>query len=581
MRTKLAAAVVGVVLAWVPTSASAAITIDVTAPTPGELSNTHVTVSGSFTSDVAVDNITATVGTTTVPLTFGPSNFSGTFSGSVPLAGVPHGTASVTVTVTDVLNNSASASAEFVHDTPPTVNVLEPNGYVQARPELHIAAECVDDAPACTVQARVGTTVVASAEGTLDTTVSLADWDTQFVSLVFTVIDSAGQTTSVSRGVDVTDAMMLVKQFPGAILCASAKRVLFDEGTRISLWERSTNQTTVVLDPAYPYAVNASWGCSITPYGAMFVDRRDYSAAPTIYEYRSGALIEHEGTGWPVFAGDGAAWMRDGQVYRYSITAGEGALLPLTSFGGLGPNGDVIFSEEGRIKRYRDGDVTIIDDKYYGAGSFLTDGFNVAWGYNSGSTLSPYPALRFVRADGFAETVASFDPLSGPAYPGWNDFALRNGWLGFSRVTAGNVLQVFRRDGDGDEQLMTFWSDHSGFDGLAPNGDMMVLHNSRRWLTTGSGAPELIGAAPGRVFYDDGRWFLIDDDTLYEIDAAGSPPAQEPDFGPFPTDDGLGGGDGGDGGGCSSGRGGGPAQVLGVLLILAFLRRRRSLALVE
>lgn len=566
--------VAGVVLAWAPADAGAAITITITQPGPGALAASSVAVTGSYTSDVAVANITATVGTTTVPLTFPATSFEGTFSGSVALTGLPHGTTTVTVTVTDVLNTAASESVDFMHDTPPTVEVTKPVGYTAATPNVLIQAQCVDDAPACTLQARIGSTVIATGTVSLDEEVSLAQWDGRFVSLVLTAIDSSGQTMSVSRGVDVTDAMVEVVKVPGPILAASANYVLFDEGTRIGLWDRSTGQSTIIKTGANATYVGIPDGCYITPTGAIFVDSPNY-AEPTTYEYRNGTLIQHDGRGFPQVAGDGAMWRRDDGIYRYNIIEGIGAVVPVSSLiAALWGNGDIFFMADGQLKRYRDGTITILADQVRWAfpHHLEIDGTNVAWASSTGNGVDTgYRQINFYRGSGVVEEVAEFDLFALPEGTprAFDHYGLRNGWLGFARVT-GNVLQVYRRNSNGTEQRLTGWNDHSWFDAIGPNGDVMLFHGGRRYLATGDAMPELIGPGQGRAFYDDGRWFVIIDDTLYEINATGSPAVEEPDVGPFPIPS-----EDAPGCGCSGGQPAGPL-ALALVLLFALRRRRRT-----
>jgi hypothetical protein len=120
------------------------ISISFVAPAPHSPVQDALGVTVQITSTYEPVSVKATVPGDATDLVRSGSNWGGTLS----LAGLPWGTTIVSVTVVDVFGNTASATTDVVHNHPPTLTVHSPEGdYGVAHPNLHLSADCADDAP--------------------------------------------------------------------------------------------------------------------------------------------------------------------------------------------------------------------------------------------------------------------------------------------------------------------------------------------------------------------------------------------------------------------------------------------------
>lgn len=152
--------------------------------------------------------------------------------GALTIGPLSRGTKTLVVTATDLLNNTATASLDFVHDNPPVITVTSPIDGDVALPNAQLTATCSDDntAVGCqNFQARIGSTVVASGASAINQSVSFASYDGQSVSVDFSATDSANRTTSVSREVYVDLSPKLVSEavVPGRVVDFDGSRILY------------------------------------------------------------------------------------------------------------------------------------------------------------------------------------------------------------------------------------------------------------------------------------------------------------------------------------------------------------------
>jgi hypothetical protein len=179
MRSALAATFLALVAAL---SATASITVSITKPQANQIVGDQLAIEATVTSTNQLQSVTATVADRNTALTFSNSKW----TGSLSLAGLPHGNTTLTVTATDIFNNSQSAQRVFRHDTPPALTITAPLQDTVARPLVRITVTCTDDGPGgCqSLEVRLpDDTVLIEAVSSIDQYISLEDFDGTFVDL--------------------------------------------------------------------------------------------------------------------------------------------------------------------------------------------------------------------------------------------------------------------------------------------------------------------------------------------------------------------------------------------------------------
>ena len=340
-----------------------------------------VSVSGTLQSAYTVSSVQGQLqGASAQNLTLNGTNYTGTLDAS----SVAVGPMTLTVAATDALAGVGSASVSLIHDHPPTISVATQSGFV-ARPSLHLQATCNDpDMYGCaTLSVAVGGAVVASANGsTLDTMVSLSQYDGKAVTLTFTATDTQGMSASVSRSGNVDTALDLpiVAQGDRPILSFDATRILFATDVSLVIRPRAGGTDTVAGTGTFSSAYLTSHG-AIWPGG----------------EWRDGVALTNAATGDLVANGDYAGWttINDttivGNVAAYWRDVATDTTTQIASGGyqtygpSVASNGDMVFtwiapsSQYQRVYRYRGGVSTEIPGSCVRCDGALTDGVNVVY----------------------------------------------------------------------------------------------------------------------------------------------------------------------------------------------------------
>ena len=152
-------------------TASAQITLTVQEPFSEIPYGDGLPVRVDVTSASPVTSVQAAVSDRTVALIEG----SGTWTGSVSLAGLPRGSYVLTVTATNMAAETQQASRTITLDRPPLIVITDPAENALGHPELRVRASCVDDGPTCLM--RVGSGVnqgMAAGEGSIDALIAAA-----------------------------------------------------------------------------------------------------------------------------------------------------------------------------------------------------------------------------------------------------------------------------------------------------------------------------------------------------------------------------------------------------------------------
>jgi hypothetical protein len=539
-----------------PARAEASVAVTIVEPGPGRVFDKDVRVAVTVASTYEIRQVTAQVDTRTVDLTFTGSPYCPVpchagWTGTLSLAGLSSGDRLLTVTAVDALGNLAQAQHPLTVDQRPTLIVTSPIDGTVGRPDVHVAASCIDDNPqwcaSVWVYARVWSddgdskrTYLAGGTTSIAQTISLAAYDGMVLDLLFEATDSAGWRVYESRTVyvDMSPRLTEVASVNGPILDVQPERILFsdDESGAEALYihDRLTGDDTEV-----PQITGQTPGLSfLTPHGAMFVaSGQDYRSA-RVYDWRDGTLIS---LGFPnsstslAVSGNYAIWSGepDGAsrgtvtLFRRDLVAGTTLEIQHgvgNEMNDVAENGDVVFWGGGYdIFRYRAGTETrLTADTVLWNTYPLTDGINVAYRKHTPCCGSQTYALTLFT-DGNEITLA---PARSVAPRPYRDYQLSNGWTAFTRTGGGGELQVWVRSPSGEQNQLTFFSTSSIIDALAPTGEVMFVHDDRRYLAVppfSTGAAVDIGPAFGRSIWLDGQWIIVMGRSLFSINAAPLP----------------------------------------------------------
>jgi len=472
------------------------ISLNINTPVAGSLIGDNLSVVVGTTSTYEIQSVTATVADRVTNLVY--TAVAG-WTGDIWLSGLSRGAQTLKVNAIDAFGNSGQTQVSFIYDRPPQLAVLEPTVLALARPQLRVRATASDDNPVGTI-IRVyrywfrGSTLLASGTTNLDTLVDLSPWDGMPIDIEFDATDSAGQTTTLHRSVDVVANTNVVEidRVSGQILDVSADAILFIDGGVLKSKSRSSGVETILFDSQGLPLLEAH----LTPYGAIF-----HSGPLDLYEFRQGALIDlGQYQGALVVKGNYAIWIVEGQTLMLmDFQAGTNVVVSTTAgniYDDVAANGDVVYwgGNDYQIYRYRNG-----TNSHLASGVWpLTDGTNVA--YFTGSPLA-FPDLGLFT--GTNEIVLA---------PGMGDRpapALNAGWTAYTKPGNG-ATQVWTRSPSGVQSQRTFFGISSSLYGLAANGDIMFNAGSRLYFVfKGATLKDFGGWGFDGPFWRDGNWYAF------------------------------------------------------------------------
>jgi hypothetical protein len=515
--------------AWV-CAQPASVSVNVVSPAAGALAGDDLLVVATVSSTFELKEVVARVEGRESSLLFSSAAYSDQFgshpgwTGALSLAGLVRGPKILAVQATDFLGNTSQALTMFIHDRKPILTVNAPLMGTVARPQLRLAVSCTDDDPAgCSLIVSVGGFMIATGRDHLDQGVSLADFEGSAPTLHIEAVDSAGQRSAVDVPVYVESSVRLheVESVSGAIWDVDMERFLFlesrsDRGV-LKIRQRGNGQDSVVMDEAGRYP---RYGY-LAPQGAIFLEQSGDVLTALVYDDRDGALTS---LGFPnstqslVAKGDYAIWNNGGTLILRDLVAGQNTTV--TAQAGNWKNdvalsGDVVYWGDGyNIYRYRSGTITpLTTDTVLWNVYPLTDGQGVVY-------LKEDPCCGLQRYglylhDGTREVELA--PLAARPVPSPSeDYQINNGWVAFTRPGTGGQLQVWTRSPSGQEAQVTFYGDSSRISALAPNGELMFLHNGR-YLSRPGEPPIEINSSLGNPFWEEGQWWMTLGRTLFQV----------------------------------------------------------------
>jgi hypothetical protein len=231
---RLVAAAVAVVVFFAASSALAAINQKVSGPGNGEVAGDTVSVGTDVGSTYAIVSVTVTIGGVTTPL---PLVGGIAYQATVPLDAFPEGPLAATITATNVVGETVSATQTFIHDRVPTLTIASPGDwtYRSAVTPIRVKATCSDTAIyPCDhlVVSRddgppLNRVVIASVAGAnIDQDISVPD---RTKAITVEAYDTLGLKRSVTipLAYDATPGLSVLHRVPGRALDMDATRILY------------------------------------------------------------------------------------------------------------------------------------------------------------------------------------------------------------------------------------------------------------------------------------------------------------------------------------------------------------------
>jgi hypothetical protein len=403
-----------------------------------------------------------------------------TISAILELAGTPRGPTELRVVATTVNGDTSVIVVPFVHDGPPSVAVSAPVNNTVARPELRLDADCTDDDPAgCrSVSAWVYQTPplapVATGTTGIHTTVSLAQYEGERVFVEFRARDSYGQESVTSADtvyVESSTALAEVASAGTYLRDTDLNRVLFTDAMG-ALRLRSGGTETLIANRG---------GGRLHPQGVI------YGSAAGLYDWRGGAPVYlGVATSFLRVEDSWAVWMNGLNLYRRDLAGGTTALVSSDVSNGyydVTGSGVVAFSTTGRsadgydVYLFNGNGTTRITadaDASFWNVEPVTDGTNVLYLKSAQGGSSTLQAGHIALWRNGTETLLTSQPRR--AFPRM-DYDVNGGWIAYTNVDAGNILQVYTRAPDGTERRATSAGGNSELRALGADGTVVYANN--------------------------------------------------------------------------------------------------------
>jgi len=428
------------------------------------------------------------------------------------------------VTAVDVRGNEGDLFLWFELDRLPVLTIASPIDLSLTRAGIAVSATCTDDDPAgCTsltatlgagpAQALTGTSSIAG-------TFSLAGLPPGPFAVGFTAQDSAGHLVTATRTIWLEPSLhlALLGTAPGEVLDATTTSAFFQVPGEIGIADLSTGVATTTPLEA-PVQTGFLW-----PGGAAFVAEpsldRAWSWVPGAAPVSIGGMED----GSPLqVAGRFALVTRvvaatvERLLVRIDLASGSEVTAATAPFGfggvfqaDLAANGDVVFvvGAVPDLWRWRDGPTPLVALTSDGQarGQPRTDGARVIYRKELG------PAdVRAVVWDGVDQPLDGDGCLVEPC------LAIAGDWAAFYHPGPSGLGQLWRSGPGGLEQV-TFFSQRSTLEALAPDGAVILVNGTTRYRSApGALDPTPIGAAQGRVVVRDGKALVLLGRSVLEI----------------------------------------------------------------
>lgn len=490
--------------------------------------NTRVAIWVDIESEFEVADVIASIGDITVTLEFESTDYSALYGGAIYLTDKPPGEYTLTVTATDIFGASNTATTTIILDTPPVLAIVEPIGNSVATPQVSINLSCNDDVSDTDITIKISNNgydgeVLTSGVNQIKGLFDLSSFEGQANNLLVECRDSASQkVTSITPiYIETSNKLSRIKNFSGTLSDYDDSRALVHKtsssGDSLTIADINSDSELIIEVEPNSTVVNGR----LTPTGAIYqVDNHNgwYVGIDT-FDWNNGELINLGKTGPVHTAGSYISFIKGGFLWQRNLTSKVNSSVSeiyTDRYGDndyskhdVAKNGVVVFHPNaqwsGTIRKYEDGTT-----------SNLT-----SWGHKplTDGTLSIYKyGYAIAMHDGNNEIILtdsydydSFDPEPHTYY------AVNNGWVAYTDLGSTEQTHVWTRDTQGTLAQRTFFSSDSLIDTLADNGELMLIHDNKRYLSKPNEELILIGSSLGKSKYINDKWYIAIGRTLFLV----------------------------------------------------------------
>ncbi len=425
------------------------------------------------------------------------------------------------ITATDVLGNQGTVTKNVIVDPPPKINIQFPINHEVASPQLHIKAAANDNSPCeVAVVADFGypTYQIAFRDtfiNSVDTIISLPDSSYQGLSadVKLRVIDSRGQVRDFSRKIYVESSPYLEKVF-------STEGIIndFNYGKLLSRSEELGVENGRIADIntglSSEIPARVSVYSALTPSGAMFLTWNDWQ----IKDWNNDSLYSLSANGHTSsfnVGGQYAIWNQGfggRELYLRNTATGTTKLISTiagNSNNSVSANGSVAYwtsdGAGGNYNIYRYANDT--------SKQVTTDG------------LSTYPAtdgklIVYNRTAAiYLYANSTYTPLSSASGSPESDYKVENGFVAYTRPGTLGQKNIWLWDTSGISSQITYFSNSSAINGLAPDGGICFSRNSLRYLYERSSNKFRVISPTGfgKMYYRDSSWYMSIGRVLFKV----------------------------------------------------------------
>jgi hypothetical protein len=420
----------------------------------------------------------------------------------------------------------------------PTITVTAPLPATVARPSVRVTADCT---PACTVLrlgvATPGTSCpgdpLVAGGATIDQDVSLAAYANLQVQVCLEGTDGIGEkgTAAIDVYVDPTPTLQEVETVPGLIQDISETRLLYQSAaSTMKLKARNGAELGTVPDgDGRLFSTGVlHWGASVSEWK----DGQDTVVGELFFIL-------------PSIRGERAAWVQqDGRAVIRTFGAGTETLDSMVGYTGatVTVNGDVLLvgrtgivgNQTASIWRRAGGTNTLVRTCSGFCRAAFSDGKLVVFRQMS---LLP-PSQVYLLGDPTDQLLGQSRRAATPL--------VTSDWIAYESQTVTSDIgattrHVFLRSPAGQTRQLTTWEDSttplsndSTAEALNADGEVMLLHDRRRYLVRLDQAPLEVSSALGAAHWLAGAWYVTIGRTLFRV--AAPPPADGGADGPAGVD---------------------------------------------
>jgi hypothetical protein len=499
--------------------------VTIRAPSADMLVPDTVAVRADVASLFQIGTVTATLGATTVPMTFRTQ-----WTATLAIQAEAFGPHQLRVRATDVFDDAHEAVVDVIHDPPPSITIVAPDLGAVASPSLTLVASCSDpNASACqslTARLTLSTyspsadgSVLATGTTSLNSTVSLAEYEGRRVFVWVTGVDSAGQATEERRDVWVFSGTGLqrVVTVPGVALDFDGARTFYavraGEDRDILRIRTPDGGDTVVFDMAGRTV--RSDQAFLMPAGAIFTavgvttdvlhEFRDGSLDTLSTGYLSRLAVKDTFAVWLVGLSATTLYLRDLVNGQTTIVANDAAKGEYD----VSAVGDVAYWTESYQVVYvpRGGaPLTLTTGPLWNTYP-RTDGLNVV--YRKTSPCCSDRLYQVYMAPVTGGEIALTSASTAEQTPD-RDYAAQGGWVAYTQQSPSGELQVWSRSPAGTTTQVSFFGTSSRIEALDASGTIIFANGTTRYR---SSAPYTsvtsLGSDVGEVIVRRGQFVIL------------------------------------------------------------------------